>query len=533
MNNQEHAKLLLTTAELVSLLQAANVPHLADSILNAAGNKPGQPDPVDAKNSLIDRGFVEKSGEVSSQYQKILSPLFHPETMLMLVLIHSNRRQETLTFVRKDDAILLYYSMPGKDLHCVEEITSPDQIRALIAEQYDIQRYAPVEMHCKLPAETFEQARSAIEKGEPSNAAKILNKANCPEAVSGQLVDTLRKPFFSGSVAVLEFNGDTAEDGASIALLASEQTLWHISQPDLEPAQLVIDGNTDGLTRLLDKIIQRFLGDEMLDEPLNKQNVVTFTLSADELAYCLYAVNAAALAATMLKSTHPDASDAERMNRLQTAGDELATRGWCKPSGTGLPVLAGRLESAVFPLIRYDYMVQAEITRPDLHSIADINILSNRLFTSLIHPSPDLYILEHGHPNALSAYVSKLFLDFGEGGSKSKKREINYTSVSEAMEIDTNKQLNMLTTAGFGKTDAEQFVSDFSNASYRGSIMRINANSQTEPDAVETSKKPLLLLLRGSQNSWLFEFSSANEEMGTVRLVDRVAFEKTLDDFLK
>lgn len=534
MNHQRPDNLHLSTSELVCLLQAANVAHLAESILQSRGAQLGGLDLESARKHLVERGLLDETSKISSRYQEMLAPLFHPDTMLMLVRIRFGTGQEALTFLQKSHAILLYYSIPNQDRHHIEAIDSVDRVRNLMVDLYDIQSFPPVRTHCSLHTDVFEQARSILQQGEIRNAIEILKTAACPEDISEQLVAALHEPLFSGSVAVLKFDNDTADDGDSLALVAGEGILWHIYRPDITSEQLTLDADTDSLTNLLDKIIRQFLGDKMLDEPLNKTNVITFTLSSDELAYCLHAINASAQATSLLQAAHPDKSESELTLHLKEASEGLVARGWCKLSSMGLPLPVKRLESAIFPLARYDYVVQAEITRPDLHSIATINVLNRQSFTSLLHPNHNLYVLEHGLVSALSAYVSKLFLDFGEGKSlnKWKKHKINYALVSVVMEGDTGDQSDTLVNAGFNKREAEQFAVDASTARYRGSIIRINDGNQTDPELTQQSIKPVLLLLRGPENSWLFEFSSADEEIGSLQLVDRATFEKALADFL-
>lgn len=534
MDNSHQKKLFLSTSELVCLLQAVNVAHLTESILKAQEVKPSDLNLKDAQERLTQRGLLDKAGKIDSQYQGTLAPLFHPDTMLMLVRIYSNAKQESLTFLQKSDAVLLYYFIPDKDLHCIESIDAVERVMKLTAEWYTLQQFQPIEMSCSLSAETFEQTRSFVQQGETRTAVEILEKAKCPGQMNEQIITALRMPLFSGSVAVLELSNDTALDGYSFALLAREETIWHIYQPDDNPKQLIIDGDTKSLARLFDKIIQQFLGGNMLDKPLDKKNIVTFTLSSDELAYCLHAINAPTLSAKLLKTAYPELPEQELMSYLRDAAGKLSARGWCKSTKTGLPIPVARLESAVFPLARYDYVVQAEITRPDLHSFATINVLNGRSFTSLLHPSKDLYVLEHGHLAALSAYISKLFLDFGKGNglSKVKKHKINYALVSAAMEGGTKDQLDNLIQAGFSKIEAEQFALDLSDIMYRGSIIRVNANSQLDPIMAQQITKPVLLLLRGTENSWLFEFPSADDDIGLVSLVDRNTFEKILTTFV-
>jgi hypothetical protein len=534
MDDHSQNKWLLSTPELISLLQIAEVTHLVEFFQQARGIVRSAESLKTAEENLFKRGILTKNGKIDDEYITALSPLLHPDKILMCVRVQPGTGPESITFLRKGNAVLQYSFLPVQEINCFEVITAAGQINAFFADWYQLQKFASIEQTCSLPEDLFEQMRLLIQEDKTSAAADLLKQSGCTVQLAEQLVPALQKPSFSGSLAVMELEGDTALDAYSLAILAHQETIWHMYELDLDKRLLAIDGNTASLKQQLEGIVQRFLGDDMLDEPLDNQNVVTFTLDIDELAYCLHAINASTLAVGFLTKAYPDKSEQEVSNRLQRAGTRLLARGWCKPSATGLPVPVARLEAAVFPLARYDYAVQAEITRPNLHSTADIYVLKNRSFTAILHPNKDVYVLEHGPVMAQAAYLSKLFLDFGEGADAKtgESHKISYSLISGAIERELDPR-DSLINSGFGREEAERFAADLKDTLYRGSILRVNAGSQEGPENVQKSVKPLLLLLRGRDRSWLFEFSSADDDTGQVAQVDRASFIRTLSTFLQ
>jgi len=535
MAQKRDTTLVLSTLEFLYLLKTEGS-HLF-LMPEDAGKAPTatEPDLKKGRERLIERALLERDGKISLRYKALLAPLFDPEKVLLLVRDIQDGGRQSVTYLRKGDAALVYCYLPAKDTYQIELIESIEQVTSLFSQWFQMGKYAPVSERHALSRQSLEDARRLVRQGDRRAALDILKEAGFSQQDCEQLADALHQPYLSGSLAALEFPAETATYAFSFAFLADHQTMWHMVEPAPELGLLIVDRNTDSLARILDQAIHRFFSDEKMDQPIEKDVVVTFSLTGDELAYCLMAVNAPADARHLLKMVHPNDPEEKMQEYLASAGIGLLARGWCRPSPAGSPVMEPRLEAAVFPLARFDFVVQAEITRPQVNASAAINVLQKRMFTALLHPDERTFVLEHGNIATLPAYVSRLFLDFGEGPKPAGRRKttVRYGLLPAALEQDGEKRLARLKKAGFSEPLAVQFADDHTSAIYRGSIIRINADSKFGTEVAQKATKPTLLLLKSEKNSWVFEFSTEDADEGSASLVDRPMFKKILENFLQ
>jgi hypothetical protein len=522
----------LTSAEMVCLLQNSSDQNRVRVEEQLESGLIPDEELDRARQSLIDRGLFNRSGKVKKKYQAALAPLFMANRILLMIKNIPNTGRQTLAFLW-DDHTVISYSSTLQGVNRLEVIRSESQLVDLITGWFQLNSYEPAERQLIISTDLFKKVHLLSREGRISDALAILKDNPGSLLEWEQLLNAMHKPALSGSLALLENRDGAPTETFSLAFLKDDRTAWHLSCSDPVSGVWTIDRDSHNLAGLIDRIVQRFFGGEMLDAPLDKENVVTFSLTADELALCLININAPAPATGLLKAAYPEESDQQLAGRISQAGVTLLSRGWCIPSPTGNLRLAARLEMAVFPLVKYHFIAQAEITRPQLHALATIHILNKRFFTSVLRPDDKTYVLEHGDVTALAMYVAKLFLDFGTGSKTraDRKHAIQYNSIANAMSGSGKAQINTLIEAGLENKIAILLADDLSNSLYRGSLIRVNTGSDEHKPANDLPVKSSLLLLKSATRSWLFEFPPGDETNGQLSLVDRSEFEKILTAF--
>ncbi|MBN2385607.1 MAG: hypothetical protein JXB85_01205 [Anaerolineales bacterium] len=268
----------------------------------------------------------------------------------------------------------------------------------------------------------------------------------------------------------------------------------------------------------------------------SKDTLKLFSLGLEELSLALGMINCPELGRDVLAAIYPEADQQEVDIRLSTASHSMLARGLCTISAAGAPVLDPILEQALFPLARYDRLLQVSLVRPAGQIGATIHTQKRRGFTSHTIQSGVIHILESGPLEALPGFLENVFAEMGHGGQSARiKARITPALLGEATSRGQNQAQvkQSLVDAGWKAAEAGQLAEDVVGQTLRATILRLETKHSDTIEDVQKSTKPMLLLLKGQQRTWAFEFPSADDSaQGSIQLLDRKALETLLKSFV-
>jgi hypothetical protein len=214
----------------------------------------------------------------------------------------------------------------------------------------------------------------------------------------------------------------------------------------------------------------------------------------------------------------------------------LAKRGLCTVTSQGLAILASDLELALFPLIRFDYIIQAGIQGDEGQSSAAIYVQRGRKFSAYLVAPHGRHVLEHGQTERLPDYLGALLMNFAAKcpAHPDWGFEITLERLQGLFEKhSTDIRRDVLAKNGAPKTAIQSLANDLEKPAYRASLLRLNAGSQTQREQAAKLDKPTLLLLQGKGQAWIFHFpASKTDSRGLAQSVDRQGFEAALAAFV-
>jgi hypothetical protein len=266
----------------------------------------------------------------------------------------------------------------------------------------------------------------------------------------------------------------------------------------------------------------------------NVHEITTFSLSAEELALALSMINKPDLGRQILNTVAPQMSDEQIDARLTSASHSLVARGLADISLRGNSELDSMLEKAIFPMAKYDQLLQISSSNDDNQQMRVVYSYQNNFFAAHWVEKGVVNIIDYGSYASFADYVSSFFSEIGKKGSDKSvaaDHKITLGTLGKAMiERSQKKQVNeMLFESGLSEELAGQLTSDILKQKMRGSLMLFDINSETTPDTAHNAAKETILMLRGPQRSWLFEFANTHdEEVAHIQLVNRKTFEKVL-----
>jgi hypothetical protein len=260
-------------------------------------------------------------------------------------------------------------------------------------------------------------------------------------------------------------------------------------------------------------------------------------LAVEELALALGLINRPDLGRTILSSAYDKLTEQQANERLTTASHTLLTKGLCSLSKEGQPLLDKMFEEALFPLARFDYLLQVSTIQKDIQRSMVINIIKNRAFTSHFIQKGIIHTLAYGKFEQLADYLLHFLGDLDKDASKSPKLLIKIRMGTLGRAAEKKQTEGQVTTLlledGWPETQAKMLAEDLLHQTSHSTIMRINVTSETKPETIKDSSKPTLLILKGAVRGWVFEFSSPDDQVvGTARIGDRDMLGKVLISFI-
>ena len=535
MIDKQNTTIVLDIAELTCLMKARSVTSVSHLGFDETTNLSNQELQI-ARDQLHTAGLLSSNGQITGENLPMLDALFFPERSLTAILDIPNRGRQALLLLNRQ-GITLLYTKPDEKSYRLELFSQPEQVSAFLKNVFPFGESAVGEPFA-VPTSLLESLPHLVAARDIARAKQTLDALQCAQAEKDALLLTLQNKKISGSMLALDLDdGGQALDGFSLAILADSQSLWLFSQSTPDDKALIAQRNGALFFHILDIFSQRLLaGGAMIDSPLDKNKIVSFSLTASEFAFCFVHNNRKDVALTILNSNFPDESSiSTQFDRLMTeARVSLLARGWMKINQDGTVLLAQKLASAISAVAGYDYVLQLNIVRPNLSASGTIHVIKNRLFTAVLRPGQDIYVVEYGDISMLPTYISKLFLDFSQTDLQIDVREekITYPQLVDAMgKNDMTLSAKILTGAGVVPETANLLAQDLLHNLYQGSIVRINLDSHASQEEINGSVKPLLLLLRGQQRSWVYRFTPTEDQGYLILMRNLDAFLGQLTDF--
>lgn len=529
----ENGAFILDAAELQILMRTLKIsaaPHL-----NFMSSDLPDQSLQTARASLQSNGILDNAGKIMGTNKSFFQVVFSPHRLLILVSDLPDKGRQEMIFLNRQGATLLY-TRPSETTYRLELFTQAEQISALLKELLPFKDF-PVGERLEIPTQALETLTGQIFAKDMVSAKFTLKLLPWPTIEKDFLLGAIQNRKISGSLAVLDLS-ETGQgiNGYSLAFLADHQTLWLFQQTTPNENTLTAQRNGTHFIDLLDITSQRLAGTTMLNEPLEKNKIASFSLSPDEFAFCLRHHGRTDLAQNLIQSHFPGADNTQANYEIHmfAALDRLTARGWSRMGSDGKITLAGKLSSAISAIVKYDFVLQVNIIRPNLSANATLHVIHNEMFTSVLRPETNIYVLEHGSVSALAAYLSNLFPDFGKTSNKTSVEEmtISYAYLTSAMQQnDLSAATRILEQAGMNTVIAKAFAQDISEALYHGTFVRINVDSHASQDTINGAAKPLLLLLKGPAHSWLYYLSPTNEKGSLVPIKNREDFLTNLSSF--
>lgn len=268
---------------------------------------------------------------------------------------------------------------------------------------------------------------------------------------------------------------------------------------------------------------------------MNKNPVTLFSLGLEELAMALGLINRPDMGRELIASIYEDLSEDQIENRLSSGSHSLLARGLVAISDKGTPILESTFEQALFPLARFDYTLQLSRVRKSRLVSASVHVQKGRTFTSHSVQVGIVHVLEHGAYKDLPGFLRKTFNL--AGGQNAKSVEFEWM-VSPGMLGETIRGANQMEimeiigNAGVPTNDAKDLAADLAQQTERGTILRVQVDSETDAKAVLTTDKQMLMLLCGKKRDWLFKFGSTTDNApGKAFIVNSNTFQKHLELF--
>lgn len=249
-----------------------------------------------------------------------------------------------------------------------------------------------------------------------------------------------------------------------------------------------------------------------------------FSLSTEELAMAMGLINQADKGHNILATTFGELSQSEVDARLTSASHSLLAHGLCTLSNEGTPILNPDLEKVLFPLAKFDYLLQVSIVSGDGQAAATIYVQKKKQFTSHSVQLGVIHVLEHGAYQRLPEFLADALRPKAGKPSKSRAipKDLTITpAILGGLLKQDKKATQWLSEHGWTDDIAQSLISDIAKQSLRGTLIRVQANENATLDSLSDAERPTLLSLAGKKNFWVFDFpSSSDEALGTVDVLD-------------
>lgn len=273
----------------------------------------------------------------------------------------------------------------------------------------------------------------------------------------------------------------------------------------------------------------------MADVDKNGEN--KFSLGLEELALGLGMINRPDLGRQLILSIYDQIQDQQIEERLTSASHSLIARGLCGMTNTGSAILREDLELVLFPLAKFDYILQVSIVKGYAQADTNIHVIRNRMFTSHFADIGVVHTLENGNYENLARYIQEIFTSAISVGLSTPGIEfrINLGLLGKALNLgsDYDQIVTLFKHSGLSKDHAELLANDIAHQVLRGSILRVDASSEMDEAQAIATPHQILLFLHGPRHTWAFEFHTVEDDAtGTASIINQLSLPKMVGNFV-
>ena len=317
-----------------------------------------------------------------------------------------------------------------------------------------------------------------------------------------------------------------ALDLTSFSIVAGPATAWMITLHPGDDTSMLVKTAGEDFSLYLASFVERFTG-QLSSE------FQSFILSIETLAYSLALINRPDIGQKRLSDKYPELTTEKLQGLYQKALEVMIEAGLCARKTSGRVSLDPRLEKAVFPLAKFDGIIQTAIIRPELRSEARINYQTNGYFTSVIQVE-NKYVVEFGATSSLPKYLFTVYAGFGMNKTipLPKDSAVHLATLIKIVETSSTPEgmRAIVKDETLSEATKSQLIEDVTSQEFRATVQKMAPTARKD----KTSARTTLLLLQGRARSWLFEFAdTANDPLGKISLVTRDEFLGALDRFIK
>ncbi|OQY90413.1 MAG: hypothetical protein B6D38_03730 [Anaerolineae bacterium UTCFX1] len=259
------------------------------------------------------------------------------------------------------------------------------------------------------------------------------------------------------------------------------------------------------------------------------------SLGLEELAMALGLINRPEMGRRLLESIYDNLTESQIESRLSSASHSMLARGLASISDKGSPILESGLEQAIFPLARFDYILQISRVRDGKQVGATVHVQKGKSFTSHSIQAGVVHVLEHGGYKSLPSYLNDTF-------HANKEKEINTVEhkwsitpgvLGDALRNEKTGVISrILSQAGLPDLDAQNLAEDLAHQTIRGTILRMAADAEADMQKMATMNKQMMMFLGSSKRNWLFEFPATDDaSIGKAWTVNQQTLQKKLETF--
>ncbi|NMB88712.1 MAG: hypothetical protein GYA17_10150 [Chloroflexi bacterium] len=243
------------------------------------------------------------------------------------------------------------------------------------------------------------------------------------------------------------------------------------------------------------------------------------SLSADEVALIFSLINQPELGKSILASTYGRLSHTTLEDKLTTASHSLLARRLAAITERGTVKLDESLEKMFYPIVKFDSMIQVTINDNPEEGPSITNVYLGRQGKFAAHQI-ELGVVHHlstGKISDLPVLITG-WLGLPESAAPdieaelaAKPHTIPMRDFAELPEKSKKRGMAGLESLGFSPRLAELMVDASIRPARKGTVVRVEASSETIAKTDLNEGGAGLLYLIAEDSSWIFQFDHAND----------------------
>lgn len=270
----------------------------------------------------------------------------------------------------------------------------------------------------------------------------------------------------------------------------------------------------------------------------NQEEMIHYALSFEELALALGLAGHPELGRGILVNVYENLTD-ERADALLTAASHSLVARGCTRIENNHAVLSEPFRAALSPILEFDALLNLTLVHGQESGSVMIRLQRNGRFTAQMVRLGVVHVLESGPLEQLPAYLMEMTKGFGSGAAAGP-------ATPEALPVPLRVIADAIKTVeGGNKPDAailpawssehrSALLEDLQVQTGRATLLMVNAGSSSTAEESAAAEKKIMILLKGNQRSWLFNFpATADDAVGIARIASQPEFGDELIHFIR